>query len=129
MWARRSSTGSLPIPPAPERRSSGRCFPCSASRALDEALAIENRSPYGNAASIYTASGAAARYFEQHASAGMIGVNIGVPVPRDPFSFGGWNDSKFGHGDLTGRDGISFWTQTKKTTVKWAASGGRSWMS
>ena len=96
---------------------------------LEEALAIENRSPYGNAASIYTASGAAARYFEQHASAGMIGVNIGVPVPRDPFSFGGWNDSKFGHGDLTGRDGISFWTQTKKTTVKWAASGGRSWMS
>jgi malonate-semialdehyde dehydrogenase (acetylating)/methylmalonate-semialdehyde dehydrogenase len=96
---------------------------------LDEALAIENRSPYGNAASIYTSSGAAARYFEQHASAGMIGVNIGVPVPRDPFSFGGWNDSKFGTGDITGKDAIAFWTQTKKTTVKWSSTAARNWMS
>ena len=96
---------------------------------LDEALAIENASPYGNAASIYTSSGAAARYFEQHASAGMIGVNIGVPVPRDPFSFGGWNDSKFGIGDVTGKDAIGFWTQTKKTTVKWTATAARNWMS
>jgi malonate-semialdehyde dehydrogenase (acetylating)/methylmalonate-semialdehyde dehydrogenase len=96
---------------------------------LHEALAIENHSPYGNAASIYTSSGAAARYFEQHASAGMIGVNIGVPVPRDPFSFGGWNDSKFGIGDVTGKDAIGFWTQTKKTTVKWAATAARNWMS
>lgn len=96
---------------------------------LDEALAIENRGPYGNAASIYTSSGAAARYFEQHASAGMIGINIGVPVPRDPFSFGGWNDSKFGIGDVTGRDAIGFWTQTKKTTVKWSESAARNWMS
>jgi malonate-semialdehyde dehydrogenase (acetylating)/methylmalonate-semialdehyde dehydrogenase len=96
---------------------------------LDEALAIENRSPYGNAASIYTSSGAAARHFEQHASAGMIGVNIGVPVPRDPFAFGGWNDSKFGIGDVTGKDAIGFWTQMKKTTVKWAATAARNWMS
>ncbi len=96
---------------------------------LDEALTIENLSPYGNAASIYTSSGAAARYFEQHASAGMIGVNIGVPVPRDPFAFGGWNDSKFGVGDVTGKDAIGFWTQSKKTTVKWAATAARSWMS
>ncbi len=96
---------------------------------LDEALAIENRSPYGNAASIYTSSGAAGRYFEQHASAGMIGINIGVPVPRDPFSFGGWNDSKFGIGDVTGKDAISFWTQTKKTTVKWSATAARNWMT
>jgi malonate-semialdehyde dehydrogenase (acetylating)/methylmalonate-semialdehyde dehydrogenase len=96
---------------------------------LDEALAIENANPYGNAASIYTGSGAAARYFEQHASAGMIGVNIGVPVPRDPFAFGGWNDSKFGIGDVTGRDAIGFWTQTKKTTVKWSATAARNWMS
>ena len=96
---------------------------------LDEALVIENRSPYGNAASIYTSSGAAARYFEQHASAGMIGVNIGVPVPRDPFAFGGWNDSKFGIGDVTGKDAIGFWTQTKKTTVKWSETAARNWMS
>jgi malonate-semialdehyde dehydrogenase (acetylating)/methylmalonate-semialdehyde dehydrogenase len=86
---------------------------------LDEALAIENASPYGNAASIYTTSGAVARYFESHAHAGMIGINIGVPVPREPFSFGGWNDSKFGVGDITGRDAISFWTKARKTTLKW----------
>ena len=73
---------------------------------LDEALAIENASPYGNAASIYTSNGAAARYFEQNASAGMIGINIGVPVPRDPFGFGGWNESKFGAGDITGLEGV-----------------------
>jgi malonate-semialdehyde dehydrogenase (acetylating)/methylmalonate-semialdehyde dehydrogenase len=59
----------------------------------------------------------------------MIGVNIGVPVPRDPFSFGGWNDSKFGIGDLTGKDAIGFWTQTRKTTVKWSATAARNWMT
>ncbi len=96
---------------------------------LQEAVEIQNRSPYGNAASIYTSSGSVARYFEQNASAGMIGINIGVPVPRDPFSFGGWNDSKFGVGDITGRDSIHFWTQTKKTTVKWVASANRGWMT
>jgi malonate-semialdehyde dehydrogenase (acetylating)/methylmalonate-semialdehyde dehydrogenase len=95
---------------------------------LDEAIAIENASPYGNAASIYTTNGATARYFEQRASAGMVGVNIGVPVPREPFAFGGWNDSRFGVGDITGRDGIAFWTKTKKTTVKWTARTS-SWMS
>ena len=47
--------------------------------------------PYGNAAAIYTSSGQAAQHFVEHADAGMIGVNIGVPVPREPFAFGGWN--------------------------------------
>ncbi len=96
---------------------------------LDEALAIENANPYGNAASIYTTSGATARYFEDRASAGMIGVNIGVPVPREPFSFGGWNASRFGVGDITGEDGIRFWTKTKKITQKWSASAAQNWMS
>ncbi|HAB19923.1 MAG TPA: methylmalonate-semialdehyde dehydrogenase (CoA acylating) [Verrucomicrobiales bacterium] len=94
---------------------------------LDEALAIENASPYGNAASIYTTNGAIARYFESRANAGMIGINIGVPVPREPFGFGGWNDSKFGVGDITGRDAIGFWTKTRKTTLKWT-SRQTSWM-
>jgi malonate-semialdehyde dehydrogenase (acetylating)/methylmalonate-semialdehyde dehydrogenase len=98
-------------------------------RTLDDALAIENANPYGNAASIYTTSGNTARYFEQRASAGMIGVNIGVPVPREPFAFGGWNDSRFGVGDITGRDGLAFWTKTKKTTTKWTARSGQNWMS
>lgn len=96
---------------------------------LEEAIAIENQNPYGNAASIYTTSGATARYFEDKASAGMIGVNIGVPVPREPFSFGGWNDSRFGVGDITGEDGIRFWTQRKKITQKWSASAAQNWMS
>ena len=69
---------------------------------VDEALAIENASPYGNAASVFTQNGAMARYIIDKASAGMIGVNVGVPVPREPFSFGGWNESKFGVGDITG---------------------------
>ena len=96
---------------------------------LDEALAIENASPYGNAASIYTSSGATARYFEERANAGMIGVNVGVPVPREPFSFGGWNDSRFGVGDITGSDGIRFWTKEKKITQKWSAHAAQNWMS
>lgn len=96
---------------------------------LDEALAIENASPFGNAAAIYTNDGGSARYFEQHASAGMIGVNIGVPVPREPFSFGGWNESRFGIGDITGEDGMRFWTQAKKVTVKWSAGSQANWMS
>lgn len=96
---------------------------------LDEALEIENANPYGNAASIYTSSGATARYFEERASSGMIGVNIGVPVPREPFSFGGWNESKFGIGDITGADGVRFWTKQKKITQKWEASSAQNWMS
>ena len=96
---------------------------------LDEALAIENANPYGNAASIYTTTGATARYFEARASAGMIGINIGVPVPREPFSFGGWNDSRFGTGDITGADGLRFWTQEKKITQKWTATAAQNWMS
>lgn len=98
-------------------------------KTLDEALAIENENPYGNAASIFTTSGAVARHFEIRANAGMVGINIGVPVPREPFSFGGWNDSKFGTGDITGRDGLLFWTKPKKVTTKWNAGAGRNWMS
>lgn len=96
---------------------------------LDEALAIENMNPYGNAAAIYTSSGGTAQYFTQRASSGMIGVNIGVPVPREPFAFGGWNDSRFGEGDITGDSAIDFWTNAKKVTTKWSASGSQNWMS
>jgi malonate-semialdehyde dehydrogenase (acetylating) / methylmalonate-semialdehyde dehydrogenase len=89
---------------------------------VSQALSIENASPYGNAASVFTESGGGARYIAERASAGMIGVNVGVPVPREPFSFGGWNESKFGAGDITGRGSIEFWTRAKKTTVKWNQS-------
>jgi malonate-semialdehyde dehydrogenase (acetylating)/methylmalonate-semialdehyde dehydrogenase len=96
---------------------------------VDEALAIENANPYGNAASVFTQNGGAARYIIDHASAGMIGVNVGVPVPREPFSFGGWNESKFGVGDITGKSSIEFWTKLKKSTTKWNAEAGVNWMS
>jgi malonate-semialdehyde dehydrogenase (acetylating)/methylmalonate-semialdehyde dehydrogenase len=96
---------------------------------VDEALRVENASPYGNAASVFTESGAVARHVMEHASAGMVGVNVGVPVPREPFSFGGWNESRFGVGDITGRGSIEFWTQAKKMTTKWNSAAGTNWMS
>jgi len=96
---------------------------------LNEAIAIENSSNYGNAAAVFTQSGGLARQVMEKASAGMIGVNIGVPVPREPFSFGGWNESKFGVGDITGKSSIEFWTQNKKTTTKWNPEDKRDWMS
>ncbi len=99
------------------------------SKNVDEALAIENSSPYGNAASVFTESGATARYVMERASAGMVGVNVGVPVPREPFSFGGWNESRFGVGDITGRGSIEFWTKSKKMTTKWNREHGTNWMS
>ncbi len=96
---------------------------------LDEAIKIENDNPYGNAAAVFTQSGGLARYVMEHASAGMIGVNIGVPVPREPFSFGGWNDSRFGANDITGKSSLEFWTKLKKTTTKWNPEAGVNWMS
>jgi malonate-semialdehyde dehydrogenase (acetylating)/methylmalonate-semialdehyde dehydrogenase len=96
---------------------------------VDEALAIENANPYGNAASVFTQNGGMARYIIDRASAGMIGVNVGVPVPREPFSFGGWNESKFGVGDITGKSSIEFWTKLKKSTTKWNPEAGINWMS
>lgn len=96
---------------------------------LDEAIQIENSSNYGNAAAVFTQSGGLAKRVIEKASAGMIGVNIGVPVPREPFSFGGWNESRFGVGDITGRSSIEFWTQNKKTTIKWNPEDKTNWMS
>ncbi|AHM63008.1 methylmalonate-semialdehyde dehydrogenase [Flammeovirgaceae bacterium 311] len=96
---------------------------------LAEALSIENANPYGNAAAVFTQNGGAARQVIDHAGAGMVGVNIGVPVPREPFSFGGWNESKFGALDITGKSSIEFWTKLKKVTTKWNAEAGVNWMS
>ena len=99
------------------------------AKSLDEALAIENASNYGNAASVFTQSGGLARQVMENAGAGMIGINVGVPVPREPFSFGGWNESKFGVGDITGKSSIEFWTKLKKSTTKWNPESGVNWMS
>jgi len=96
---------------------------------LDDAIEIENSNPYGNAASVFTQNGSYAKYVMENASAGMIGVNVGVPVPREPFSFGGWNESKFGSGDITGKSSIEFFTKLKKSTIKWNPEAGVNWMS
>lgn len=96
---------------------------------IDEAIAVENASGYGNAAAVFTQSGGLAKQVAKRMSAGMIGVNIGVPVPREPFSFGGINDSKFGVTDITGRSSIEFWTRSKKTTIKWNPEDRTGWMS
>ena len=96
---------------------------------VDEALGVQQKSRYGNAAGVFTESGGVARYVMEHASAGMVGVNVGVPVPREPFGFGGWNESKFGVGDITGRGSIEFWTKSKKMTTKWNKEAGTNWMS
>ncbi|MGZ8852903.1 MAG: CoA-acylating methylmalonate-semialdehyde dehydrogenase [Thermoanaerobaculia bacterium] len=96
---------------------------------VDEAIDVQRRSKYGNAASIFTESGGVARYVMENASAGMVGVNVGVPVPREPFGFGGWNESRFGVGDITGKSSIEFWTKSKKMTTKWNKDAGTNWMS
>jgi malonate-semialdehyde dehydrogenase (acetylating)/methylmalonate-semialdehyde dehydrogenase len=97
----------------------------------EEAIAVENGNPYGNAACIYTSVGEHARWFSDRFSAGMIGVNVGVPVPREPFSFGGINRSKFGDMDITGDAAVEFFTYRRKVTTKWTPppEGQANWMS
>eukprot|EP01138_Halocafeteria_seosinensis_P016488 gb/GECG01016819.1/.p1 GENE.gb/GECG01016819.1/~~gb/GECG01016819.1/.p1 ORF type:complete len:508 (+),score=56.06 gb/GECG01016819.1/:1-1524(+) len=85
----------------------------------ERAIEIENANPYGNAASVYTSIGANADWFTRRFSASMLGVNIGIPVPREPFSFGGMNRSKFGDFDITGDGQLEFCTRRRKITTKW----------
>jgi len=96
---------------------------------IDEAIRIENASNYGNASSVFTQNGSLANYIMDRVSAGMVGVNVGVPVPREPFSFGGWNESRFGVNDITGKSSIPFWTKIKKRTTKWNVEDWKDWMS
>jgi malonate-semialdehyde dehydrogenase (acetylating)/methylmalonate-semialdehyde dehydrogenase len=96
---------------------------------LSAALAIEALSTYGNAVSVFTTSGRVARTVADQATSGMIGINIGVPVPREPFSFGGTKASKFGHGDITGKSSLDFWTHLVKLTSKWSSTAAQNWMS
>src|SRR6202162_3750283 len=90
------------------------------ARALDEALVFLERSKYGNQASLFTSSGAAARRFRYEAPAGNIGINIGVAAPMAYFPFSGWKDSFFGilHGQ--GRDAVEFYTESKIVIERWA---------
>jgi acyl-CoA reductase-like NAD-dependent aldehyde dehydrogenase len=90
----------------------------------EDAIAIENANPYGNAACIYTESGATAEWFTKRFNSAMMGVNIGIPVPREPFSFGGLygTKSKYGDFDITGDGAMEFFTNRRKITSKWTAS-------
>ncbi|MCM2351254.1 MAG: aldehyde dehydrogenase family protein [Bacteriovoracaceae bacterium] len=96
---------------------------------ISEAMAVQNSSEYGNACSVFTNSGALAERVIREAKAGMVGVNVGVPVPREPFSFGGVAASKFGSGDITGEHSLNFWSDMKKVTTKWEKQNDNNWMS
>lgn len=84
-----------------------------------EAIELVNANPYGNGAAIFTRDGGAARMFEQEATAGMIGVNVPIPVPMAYHSFGGWKDSLFGDLHMHGPDGVRFYTKGKVVTTRW----------
>ncbi|MFY9939084.1 MAG: CoA-acylating methylmalonate-semialdehyde dehydrogenase, partial [Silvibacterium sp.] len=92
---------------------------------LDEALAFLERSPYGNQASLFTSSGAAARRFRYEAPAGNIGINIGVAAPMAYFPFSGWKDSFFGIMHAQGRDSVEFYTEKKIVVERWAKEHSR----
>lgn len=86
-----------------------------------EAIEIENSNPFGNAACVYTTNGAYADWFVQRFRASMLGINVGIPVPREPFSFGGLygTRSKYGDMDITGDGAMEFFTNRIKVTSKW----------
>ena len=84
-----------------------------------EALDLVNANPYGNGAAIFTNDGGAARAFEQDVTAGMVGVNVPIPVPMAYHSFGGWKASLFGDLHVHGPDGVRFYTRGKVVTRRW----------
>ena len=86
---------------------------------LKEALAVIDDSEYGNAASIFTRSGGAAREFTQNVSSGMVGINVGVPAPVAFFSFTGWKNSFFGDLHALGKDSVHFYTEQRVVTCRW----------
>jgi malonate-semialdehyde dehydrogenase (acetylating)/methylmalonate-semialdehyde dehydrogenase len=90
-----------------------------AARDLDAAIEFANGSRYGNAGSIFTTSGAAARAYRWGAEAGMLGVNIGVPAPVAWFPFSGWKDSIDGDLHANGKDAVDFYTRKKVVTTRW----------
>jgi len=84
-----------------------------------EALDLVNRNEYGNGTAIFTRDGGAARQFQFDVQAGMVGVNVPIPVPVAYYSFGGWKSSLFGDTHMYGPDGVHFYTRTKVVTSRW----------
>jgi malonate-semialdehyde dehydrogenase (acetylating) / methylmalonate-semialdehyde dehydrogenase len=95
------------------------------AQSVEDAIELIAQSPYGNAASIFTTSGAAARKFRYEASAGNIGINIGVAAPMAYFPFSGWKDSFFGVEHAQGRDGVEFYTEKKVVIERWPKEWSR----
>lgn len=89
------------------------------ARDFEEGLAIINASEFGNGASIFTSSGYHAREYSRRVEAGMVGVNVAIPVPVGYFSFTGWKKSFFGDLHSHGRDGVLFYTEKKSVTTRW----------
>ncbi|WP_283255307.1 CoA-acylating methylmalonate-semialdehyde dehydrogenase [Gordonia sp. PP30] len=88
-----------------------------------DALELVNAHEFGNGASLFTADGRAAQMFISQAKAGMIGVNVPIPVPMAFHSFGGWKRSLFGDHHIHGREGVRFYTRYKAATVRWPEAG------
>jgi malonate-semialdehyde dehydrogenase (acetylating)/methylmalonate-semialdehyde dehydrogenase len=86
---------------------------------LNDAIELVNRSPFGNATSIFTASGKSAREYSSRVEAGMVGVNIGVAAPMAFFPFAGWKNSFFGDLHAHGKDAVSFYTEQKVIMSRW----------
>ena len=85
----------------------------------DEALRLINENPYGNGTAIFTRDGGVARQFQFDAQAGMVGINVPIPVPVAYYSFGGWKSSLFGDRHIYGPEGIDFYTRSKVVTSRW----------
>jgi malonate-semialdehyde dehydrogenase (acetylating)/methylmalonate-semialdehyde dehydrogenase len=85
----------------------------------DEALRLVNDSPFANGVAIFTNDGGAARRFQSEVQAGMVGVNVPIPVPMAYYSFGGWKSSLFGDAHVYGREGVHFYTRGKVITSRW----------
>lgn len=86
---------------------------------LDDAIALVNRSPFGNATAIFTSSGKAAREYSSRCEVGMVGVNVGVAAPMAFFPFAGWKNSFFGDLHAHGKDAVSFYTEQKVIMSRW----------
>jgi malonate-semialdehyde dehydrogenase (acetylating)/methylmalonate-semialdehyde dehydrogenase len=86
---------------------------------LEEAIELVNRSPFGNATSIFTGSGKAAREYSSRVEAGMVGINVGVAAPMAFFPFAGWKNSFFGDLHAHGKDAVMFYTEQKVLMTRW----------
>jgi malonate-semialdehyde dehydrogenase (acetylating)/methylmalonate-semialdehyde dehydrogenase len=92
---------------------------------LASAVDLVNAHPYGNGVSIFTADGGAAREFGARIQAGMVGINIPIPVPLAFHSFGGWKQSIFGDHHIHGMEGVRFYTRYKALTARWPGGSKR----